>query len=454
MRVVFLSSPGAGHVSCLVPLAWAFRARDREASLQREVDFAVTLFAPVSRRMAGAAVRLARDWRPELVVYDELGAVGALAAAAIDVPGVYHNYGLVRTRRLWWGLREALLDLYDGYAAAPPAEPAVTLDPAPPSMVSELDGWSVRYVPYSPGAVLPEWLETLPGRRRVAVVLDRDVPVPWRPDPVRRIVEVAACLEAEVVLALRGSPATGIGDLWPNVRVLGPVPLHTLLATCAAVIHHGNSDIALTALAASMPQLLLPYGKHHYIVGDAVRDREIGLVVEPVDLDAGLLRRMLSDRALGAATGDVHAELRKKGLRHADSLPGDARCWARFSAGATRLGVPVKRTRGAVRHVRRRSRACVRRGPAGRRRRPRLPGSRLPGAALRATSGVARPGACGRAPAQCPLCCHTVRAGESAYGGRCDTAGAQVASGSGGVRRVGCGRGPGRRCRRRAGCAA
>jgi len=358
MRVLFISSPGAGHVFPLVPLAWAFRTaghevmmgtcgeglrqatgaglpvvdiapgfcvqdffrqlfaddpgmpvRDREAARKREVHFAVTLFAPVNQRLADGVMRLAQQWRPELVVYDELGAIGALVGAALDVPAVYHNYGFVRTRPLWQGLQEALADLYERYGLARPAAPAATLDPAPPSMVAEPDGWSVRYLPYSGGGVLPTWLSDPPTRPRIAASLGTVTPALEGPGLMRRIVDVAAGVDAEFVLALGGRPPASLGEVPSNVRAVEWVPMNALLPTCNAIIHHGTSDAALTAVAAGVPQLVLPFGKHHFIIGDAVGKRGNGLSAEPDDLDAALLARLLSDHDLRVAARQVQAEL-------------------------------------------------------------------------------------------------------------------------------------------------
>jgi UDP:flavonoid glycosyltransferase YjiC (YdhE family) len=168
-----------------------------------------------------------------------LGAVGALAAASRNVPAVHHNYGFVRTRPLWQGLQEALADLYDQHGQ--PREPEVTLDPAPPSMVAEPDGWSVRYVPYSGGGVLPTWLSDPPVRPRIAVSLGTVTPAVEGPGLMRRIVDLAAGIDAEFVLALGGTPPASLGDVPPNVRAVEWVPMTALLPTCNAIIHHGGA---------------------------------------------------------------------------------------------------------------------------------------------------------------------------------------------------------------------
>jgi UDP:flavonoid glycosyltransferase YjiC (YdhE family) len=66
---------------------------------------------------------------------------------------------------------------------------------------------------------------------------------------------------------------------------------------------------ALTAVAAGLPQLVLPNGADRYITGDAVRNRGNGLSAEPDELDAALVERLLTDRDLQVVADEVQTEL-------------------------------------------------------------------------------------------------------------------------------------------------
>jgi UDP:flavonoid glycosyltransferase YjiC (YdhE family) len=49
------------------------------------------------------------------------------------------------------------------------------------------------------------------------------------------------------------------GALPDNVRFAdGPLALHVLLASCQAIIHQGGAGTTMTALAAGVPQVILP----------------------------------------------------------------------------------------------------------------------------------------------------------------------------------------------------
>jgi UDP:flavonoid glycosyltransferase YjiC (YdhE family) len=133
MRVLAIASPMVGHVLPLIPLARAFRDAGhdvlfgtahegveavRKAGVQVE-DVAPGLnvsrvllgalirrplmmrremagtggttavgrmFAPMGERMADRTVRLADDWRPDLVLHEGLAPLGALVAARRGVP--------------------------------------------------------------------------------------------------------------------------------------------------------------------------------------------------------------------------------------------------------------------------------------------------------------------------------------------------------------------------------
>jgi UDP:flavonoid glycosyltransferase YjiC (YdhE family) len=357
MRVLFVSTPDVGHVFPLVPLAWALRAaghevllatcgegmiaanagiqvvdiapgfsmrtmmeqrtaddpelleRLRETARQRDVSFAVVLFSPMNRHLVDGVMRLAEDWRPDLVVHDQMGAIGVLAAARLGVPAVQQNFGFVRTGAIREGLGRALVDLYEQYGVSGSAERTVTLDVAPPSMVAEPDGWSVRYVSYNGGGVLPQWLVNKPARPRVAITLGTVVPLTDGLGPVQQIIEAAPQIDAEFVLALGDADTCGLGGLPPNVWSVGWVPLNAFLTTCTAIVHHGGSGTTMTALEAGVPQLLLPDGADRFFNGDAVRDRGNGLSARPGELDAALLKQLLSDEQLRGAASEVRTEL-------------------------------------------------------------------------------------------------------------------------------------------------
>ncbi|GDY32293.1 nucleotide disphospho-sugar-binding domain-containing protein [Gandjariella thermophila] len=357
MRVLFVSTPGIGHAFPMVSLAWALRAAGHEvlfatgadalavrnAGLQvvdiapgltmrdlfarvheeqpelvermrsgqlRDVRLAITAFGRIASHLADGVVEAAEDWRPDLVVYSQFQGTGPLAAAKLGVPAVGHGFGFARAEDALPLLHEHMTDAYDRHGVAAPPRRHATIDVAPPSMLGgEPHGWSMRYVPYNGGAVLPEWLVRPAERPRIAVTLGTVVPRMSGLGPVERIVAAARHVDAEFVLALGNTDTGALGELPDNVRPVGWTPLGALLRTCAAAVHHGGAGTTLTVLDAGVPQLVVPDGADRYINAHAVTERGAGLTAEADAVDPDLLGELLGNDKLRRATAEVRAEM-------------------------------------------------------------------------------------------------------------------------------------------------
>jgi UDP:flavonoid glycosyltransferase YjiC (YdhE family) len=210
-------------------------------------------------------VDLGRAWRPELIVYEPLNLAAALAAAALDVPGV----------RLLWGPDSTVeLDL-DAEAVLGPMAARIglpdvdrvrvnghlTLDPAPPPMRVVPNGPArpVRFVPYNGPAVLPDWLRRPADRPRVCLTWGTMMGGNGLADPIPLVLRALAGLDVEVVLAVDAARYDQLGTLPANVHPSrGPLALHLLLPSCQLLIHQGGAGTMMTALACGVPQLVLP----------------------------------------------------------------------------------------------------------------------------------------------------------------------------------------------------
>lgn len=73
--------------------------------------------------------------------------------------------------------------------------------------------------------------------------------------------------------------ADGARDLPPNVRAVGWAPLAEALATCAGVVHHGGAGTLLAALAAGVPQIVVPGPGDRRRNAELVAARGAGLAV-------------------------------------------------------------------------------------------------------------------------------------------------------------------------------
>jgi UDP:flavonoid glycosyltransferase YjiC (YdhE family) len=351
------SSPGIGHLYPTVSTAWALRAAGHDvlvatggnhelaaqAGLQvvdaaPGVDFAQVfrdafvaagagdpvggppvqqptdrefvggLFATVSRKFTDETVRLARTWRPDLVLFTPLQAAGPLAARVVGVPAVMHGIGIGHTADIAALLAGHFTDEYERFGATP-ASPAAVLDVSPPSMRAGADTWSMRYVPYNGGAVLPGWVQEPRERPRVTVTLGSVVSRMAGMGMLAPFIEAADSVAAEFVVALGGADPSVFGTPPANVRLAEWVPFNALFAASDAVIHHGGAGTTLTALDAGLPQLVLPQGADQFNNAAAVAKAGAGVVIQPEELDVDRVTELLADTPMREAAETVSAEI-------------------------------------------------------------------------------------------------------------------------------------------------
>ncbi|MFI7637823.1 nucleotide disphospho-sugar-binding domain-containing protein [Nonomuraea sp. NPDC049400] len=348
MRVLFCCTPGTSKLFSLVPLAWAAQSaghdvlvtfaqqtdvaattglqvvdvapgydwaamfRGPKGSVPREsvtsahapmdqnTAYAMTV-AAMNRPLVDRAVETARQWRPDLVVYEQTATYGLVVAAHVGVPAVQRNLGIIRTNDLHATTGELL-----GAPALP--RPGLILEYVPPSMLphSEPEGVFMRYLPYVGGG-MTDLPEPHPDRPRVVITMGATKSVAHRLHGLSKTLTAAAELDAEFLLALGGVDP---GQLPPNVLPIGWTPMNLLLRTSTAVIHHGGGGTTMAAVAAGTPQLLAgdPRFLDHQTMGAAVQSCGIGIVASQDEVTPEMLTRLITDEKLRKATMEVREE--------------------------------------------------------------------------------------------------------------------------------------------------
>ncbi|MFE6052073.1 nucleotide disphospho-sugar-binding domain-containing protein [Kitasatospora sp. NPDC056446] len=345
MRILFTGPAAAGHLFPMVPTAQALRAAGHEVLFAsgkpldqlrtagfpiveigdgREIralfeerldgkkieyvnqgrtqdeifDLAAGMFAHASRPGVDGLLAAAADWGADLIVYDSFQGSAQLAATVLKIPSVVHNFGVSAGLPMAARLTSHLSDLYEKHGlTGPAASTAINVGP----LGGDPDGLPMRYVPYNGGGVVPPEFLRPADRPRAVVTLGT---VLTQLDGVRavvRLVESAAEVDADFLLAVGDADLAPLGTLPANVRALPWVPLNELLGRADALIHHGGSGTMLTALQAGLPQLLLPQGADHFVNTEAVTATGAALSSTSDAVDTPLLDRLLTDPALREA---------------------------------------------------------------------------------------------------------------------------------------------------------
>ncbi|NXY97809.1 DUF1205 domain-containing protein [Streptomyces sp. BR123] len=353
MRILFTGPASAGHLFPMIPTAQALRAaghevlfagsqpldRLREAGFPiveigdgrtvREVfeqatdeevryvtpdmttdeilDRAAHGFALVSRPTVDGLLEAADSWGADLLVYDSFQASAPLVAAKLKIPSVIQNFGVTSGLDMVGRLAANFTEAYETYGVAGPARPTA-LNIVPASLGGDPGGLRMRYLPYNGGGTVPAELLRRGSRPRVAVTLGTVLTEMDGVHAIVRLIEAAASVDAEFLLAVGDADLTPLGTLPDNVRPLPWVPLAELLTASDALIHHGGSGTLLTALQAGLPQLLLPQGADHFANADALTATGAALRSASDDVDTRLLTRLITDPALREAASRLRAE--------------------------------------------------------------------------------------------------------------------------------------------------
>jgi UDP:flavonoid glycosyltransferase YjiC (YdhE family) len=265
------------------------------------------LFAAMAVRLADETVTLADEWQPDLVLHEGLAVVGALVAARRGVPSVLVDALIYDGRRLYDAVRSHLDGLARRHGVESLPEPADAVVAIPPSLVGERRGRPMRYVAARRDGEVPDGLARH-GDRPVVLVSRSTVADP-RPDRMMsRVVGAAAGADVDVVL-VRPDRAVAHRPLPPNVTTTDWLPFAEVMPKVAGVLHHGGAGTVMTALAAGVPQAVVPGAGDRTLHARLVAARGAGLAVPTPEITAATLERLVSDPELARGAREVAAEI-------------------------------------------------------------------------------------------------------------------------------------------------
>jgi len=356
VKVMFSTSAGYGHFLPVVPLAWAARASGHEvlvaatgaallacgraglpaveispAPATEGGDYPPLVdqtqppsspgtlgarklptlgYAMPDRQMAALIIAAIESWRPDVIVTEFNDDMAPTAAGFHSIPIVLHGLGILPMGQTERRRQPRAVSAFErlGINTMPP-KAAAMLDTCPPSMreSGRAAAWPMRFVPYNGGGVRPDWLDERPSSVRVCVTLGTVVPAIISMSEVEAVIDGMRDVDAEVIFVLGDVDCTPLGALPNNVHRTGWVPLSELLPTCAVIVHHGGAGTTMTAVAAGVPQLILPFRE-----GDAVHRRGIGLTLTQEELEpltiGRSVGRLLREPSFSIAADEVKRE--------------------------------------------------------------------------------------------------------------------------------------------------
>lgn len=371
MRVLVVAPLAATHMTAMVPLCWALRAGGHELLVACAPDMAPVVrgaglcvavvgadepvhaqinartspdFFPATPfgdrtsqwgrfvwetaaepqtayadRRFDAYLRLARQWRPDVVLYDHIALIGRLLGAVLGVASISHRWGLDPTAGPFEDkVRRDLAPLCRKYDRESLPRPDLVLDPCPPCLQVEdaEPGLRMRYVPFNGTGVRPSWAGERPPRPRVCVCLGGTVLDVVSARPLHAIAEAfGAANELEIVVAVTPANRRAVGALPERFQVVESLPLQLFLDTCDLVVCAGGAGTGLTACAFGVPQVVLPQWFDQFDYGRRLADAGAGVTLPTLDeqSDTGGLRdtaeKIIGDGSYRTAARDIARQI-------------------------------------------------------------------------------------------------------------------------------------------------
>jgi len=253
-----------------------YAADDRAGEFESLVKYLFPVMSPDS--VMDDLVAFARQWRPDLVIWDMLTYAGPVAARAC---GAAHarlvlatdGIGQLRTSYLAGGygepskdeLRAWMQSKLDHYGGGEFTEDLAlgqwSIDLMPPWTYHPegVNFVPVRHVPFNGPTMAPDWLFDPPAKPRVCITLGNSHRDAGRVEAsASALINAVDGLDIEVIATLSAKQLDVLPRIPDNVRSVEFVPLNELLPSCSVLIHHGGAGTFVGAAASGVPQLIVP----------------------------------------------------------------------------------------------------------------------------------------------------------------------------------------------------
>ncbi|MFJ8080060.1 nucleotide disphospho-sugar-binding domain-containing protein [Streptomyces sp. NPDC096205] len=269
-------------------------------------------------RLLSETLRFARDWRPDLIVWDPLMYTAPMVAQVVGAAHVrmlyaqdqnarvHFEYEKLKARRPDEDWPDPLADWMGEWVGRHGAEfhedlrfGMATIDPSPACVRFPLDVnyIPVRFEPVNKPLAVPDWVFQELERPRVMLTLgvsNRQVHG-YEQASVTDLLGGLGDLDIEVIATLSKAQLAAVDRLPGNVRAEAFVPMNEVLSTCSAIVHQGGGATIGNAVVNGVPQLIVPgttWSERSSAI--AQQERGYGLFVDLADATAERVRDMVA----------------------------------------------------------------------------------------------------------------------------------------------------------------
>jgi UDP:flavonoid glycosyltransferase YjiC (YdhE family) len=304
----------AGTTLAEAPVRTALTPVDMEHEYRVVRDFYA---GPIARARAAALLALCAEWRPDVLVRDELDFGAAVICERLGLACatvlVIATGALVRPELI----AEPLNDLRAEHGLDPDRDLAMltrylVFSPFPPSLRDPAfplpeTAHSIRpsTIAATTNSAEPAWLFSLPERRTIYVTLGTVFNVECG-DLYERLIAGVRDLPVNVVVTVGNQiDPRDLGPQPAHVRIERYVDHDVLLHHCDAVVCHAGSGTVAGALAHGLPLVLLPMGADQPLNARRCEQLGVGRVLNSIEATPASIR------------AGVHAVLTESAYRHA-----------------------------------------------------------------------------------------------------------------------------------------
>ncbi|WP_173132948.1 nucleotide disphospho-sugar-binding domain-containing protein [Kibdelosporangium persicum] len=273
----------------------------------------------------------AKQWQPDLVVWDPLMYAGPLVAHVVGAAHVRMLYAADQTARISFQYqelgerRDPLVEWMSGWLGKHGREfdetlrfGMATIDPSPSCIRYDLDVnyIPVRFVPVNRPLPIPRWVVEEPARPRVCLTLGvSNRQVHGREEAsVLDLLDGLGELDIEVIATLSADQLASVDRVPANVRAVDFIPMNEALASCSAIVHQGGGATVGNAVVNGVPQLIVPgttWSERASAL--AQEERGYGLLLDLADLTASSVRsgveRLITEPSFARCAAEVRQEM-------------------------------------------------------------------------------------------------------------------------------------------------